>query len=114
MMIRCTTFGKMCRAMMRTERTPNAVAACTYSSWLNFMVSARSSRHSVAQPVRPRITHSMNRRTSARSAPVSNMLGWVSMKTCIISTQAAISSTFGIDDSVVYRYCTSSSTQPRR
>ena len=38
---------------------------------------------------------------SARSAEVANQSGWVSMITCIISTAAAISSTPGIDESVV-------------
>ena len=49
---------------------------------------------------------------SARSRPVSNICGFLSMNTWIISTNAAISSTDGIDDSTVYRYWIASSTRP--
>ena len=46
--------------------------------------------------------------------PVSNSAPFLSMNTWISSTQAAISSTGGIDDSTVYAYWIRSSAQPRR
>ena len=49
---------------------------------------------------------------SARCSAVSNICGFLSTNTWIISTNAAISSTEGIDESIVYRYWIASSTQP--
>ena len=91
----------MWRTMMRAWLTPKALAACTYSSSRSFSVSPRSSRHRPAQPVRPSTAQSRKSLRSARSAPVSNMSGCLSRNTCTISTQAAISSTLGTDDSTV-------------
>ena len=54
--------------MMRAWPTPKAVAACTNSSSRSFSVSPRTSRHSVAQPVRPRITQSRKIFRSERSS----------------------------------------------
>ncbi len=109
---RCITLGRMCRRMMRQWLTPNACAACTYSSSPTFSVSARSSRHSVDQPVMPRITHSRNRRSSARSTPVAKFSALRSMYTLISSTKAATSRIGGIAESTVYAYWMMSSTQP--
>jgi hypothetical protein len=64
-------------------------------------VSARSRRHNPVQLVTPRIRHNASRRASARWAAVANQSGWVSIATCTISTEAAISSTPGIEFSVV-------------
>ena len=98
---RCITFGRMWRRMIRQWLTPNACAACTYSSSASFSVSARSSRHSVDQPVTPRISVSRNRRNSARSTPVSNESAFWSMYTLTSRTNAATSRIGGIDDSTV-------------
>ncbi|CFU11655.1 Uncharacterised protein [Bordetella pertussis] len=75
----CMTLGSRWRVMMRQCDTPKARAACTYSSSRSLRVSARSSRHRPAQPVRPRIMHSRNSRRSARAAEVSNSSAWLSM-----------------------------------
>ena len=87
--------------MMRSSETPKACAAWMYSSSRSFSVSPRSSRHSPVQLVMPRMKQSASRRRSARSAAVANHCGCVSMTTCIISTAAAISSTPGIELSMV-------------
>ena len=99
--IRWATFGNTWRRMMRPWPTPKACAACTYSSSRSFSVSARSSRHSPAQPVSPSTAQSRNSFRSARSSPVSNSSGCLSRNTCTISTQAAISRMLGTDDSTV-------------
>ena len=98
---RCITLGTMWRAIVRRCGTPKASAACMNSRSRSFSVSARTSRHSVAQPVRPRITQSRKIFRSARSSPVSNISACVSRNTCTISTQAAISSTLGTEVSIV-------------
>ena len=49
----------------------------------------------------PNMAASKNSRTSPRSSPVSNICGFLSINTWIISTKAEISSTEGMDDSTV-------------